>query len=442
MNKLGNHSRDPVPLGERRSSAALVNFTNSVYCSLPAYDHVIRVIVALGFTAGITALWSAFILAAVVNAVTGYIGARTGLSSANINLYTFGRYGSIFPNLIILVVSTVWFALTLELFADGVKFTAYQWLSLDLSKALVIAIASIITTGIVFFGFTAMDWLSRIAMPFLIATLLLIAVLAMPTMSVSLEQILSLPASSSALSPSLAFGATLGAFMGGVCTFPDTARYARSGRGGGLIGAASLGFVIPLVLIVSVMPSISGGQATFIENLVQLEFSAYALPILILAAFTTNVMNLFMGSVATLRLIPASLGDHLTAGRKDDLSTLACAIAGTVIAWVGISDHVIQFFFFIGMILPPVAGVYIARFFLIRKFADGWLDLSRVPRFRSHSIIALAIGVIAGLVALFTEGAVVPAFSSLIALCAAAIGYLLLHEEADIGAGGDLDRRP
>lgn len=94
-------------------------------------------------------------------------------------------------------------------------------------------------------------------------------------------------------------------------------------------------------------------------------FTNLGLPVLgiiglILAAWTTNAVNAFSGGIAIINVFNISEKYH----------KVAVAIAGglgTVLAVIGILNHFVPIMSVLSAMVPPVAGVMIASYWIVQK---------------------------------------------------------------------------
>ena len=98
-------------------------------------------------------------------------------------------------------------------------------------------------------------------------------------------------------------------------------------------------------------------------------------------------MNLYSTALAARASIP--FGNYRSV-------TVISGIVGTFAALIGIADNLIDFLVVLGLLVPPIAGVYLCNFFLLGRtdFSPARLD-ERPP----IVVNALAVGIGSGLLA-------------------------------------------
>ena len=74
------------------------------------------------------------------------------------------------------------------------------------------------------------------------------------------------------------------------------------------------------------------------------------LVMMVLASWTTNVSNLYSSSLGLGQAFPRAEKRHIV---------LAAGIVGLMVSLAGIRDYFVDFLIFLGVLIPPIAGVYI-----------------------------------------------------------------------------------
>jgi cytosine permease len=117
-----------------------------------------------------------------------------------------------------------------------------------------------------------------------------------------------------------------------------------------------------------------------------LGFGVIALFVLVFATWTTNVINLYSTALASRASIP--IGNYRNV-------VVLTGIVGTAAALVGIADNLIEFLVVMGLLVPPIAGVYLADFFYFKRtdFSAGRLE-NRPPIRINAVVIGLGTGVV------------------------------------------------
>ncbi|WP_077037746.1 cytosine permease [Pelomonas sp. KK5] len=268
------------------------------------------------------------------------------------------------------------------------------------------------------FGFRHVKWLNFIGVPCKMALLAYAMVVAFQSHSWAVITQYR-PAPEHRIDMLTAIGLCIGFFSVGGVVSPDYARHARTRRD------AILGSV--LGLLPSAMGMAACGailaviQQTYdiVEIYARMGMPVLALSILILAAWTTNVMNAYSSGLALNGLL------HWPATRRRT-ATLIAGVMGSLLAASGILDHFTNFLMLLTATVPPVAGVIVCDYWLARSYRAD--EAQRRP-WQAQGIAAWVCGVAATL--LLSH----PIRSIVGIVVAAAVFYLLTALQQPRGSG-------
>lgn len=299
----------------------------------------------------------ALILEAVA-VLTGIIGQREGLTTSVLARWLgFGRIGSALIGLVIAVCATGWFGIQSGLSAEGLV-SLVGWLP-TWAWALVFGLA---VTVIVVYGFSSMAWTAYITVPamLLLAGWSIVTELSRHSLG---DLVTSAPAGPVL---SLVEGATLvtGSFIIGGVIAPDMCRFNRTpadvvkqtviGFALGEYGIAVVGVLLAHALrsadIVHIVTSTSG----FIGALV-----------VITATLKINDWNLYTSSLCVTNFAEVVFGRKLSRVS----ATIGLGVVGSVLAAAGILNHFTDYLILLGVAFPPIAGIMIAEYYVVRAFA-------------------------------------------------------------------------
>ncbi|WP_438036093.1 purine-cytosine permease family protein [Sorangium sp. So ce204] len=319
----------------------------------------------LGATLGFhMTFWGAFwaitlgvVLLEVVAVLTGIAGQREGLSTYVLAQWTgLGRHGSSLFGLCTAVSLVGWFGVQNAIFAKGLAALAGTqvplWVYCVLTGAAV--------TLIVIYGFSSMAWTSYITVP------LFLALSAWAIRSAlarhELADLLSMPPPGEPMS--IAAGATLvaGGFIVGAVLTPDMTRYNRSAADvvkQTLVGVTLGEYTIGLtgVLLAHAV------QSADVVHIVTTEVGVAGAAILVTATLKINDWNLYSASLALVNTVHQTTNRHVPRSAM----TLAVGTAGTALSIAGILEHLIGFLTLLGIAFPPIAGIMIAEYYVVRR---------------------------------------------------------------------------
>lgn len=349
---------------------------------LPAFITAAEIASALGPRRGLVAVFGGGLVLSAMACLTGLIGHRLRLSSYMIVLHTFGTQAGRFINLLLSLSVLGWYGVLTGMFARTVQMLLGEAAVAvapvnDWGLAAWSLAGSGLMIGTTIFGFRALDQLSRLATPLMVALLVYVALLVTRDYATLLAF-----AGDDSLSVGRGLSIAVGGLSVGATLMPDLARFARR-RADVLIAAVlAYGVGYPLVMALSGIPAMATGQKDLLLMITGVGLGAIALAILILSTWTTNAFNLYSCTLV--------LGTMFRS-RKSWRLTLAAGVVGTAICLGGIGDAVIPYLVFIGAVIPPIAAVYVADFWIVRRSA-GVVSAAAGPAVRWEAVLSWAAG--------------------------------------------------
>ncbi|WP_406706507.1 purine-cytosine permease family protein [Sodalis sp.] len=364
---------------------------------------------AMSFWQAILATLLGSLILEFVGLGLGLAGVREGLPTSLLSRWCgFGRFGSALIGLAIGISSLGWFGVQNGVFA---KSLAYAFDG-KLSFAWCAVIAGLATTLLVAFGYRALGWTARIAVPLFILMVMWGAYQVLPGLS---------PAElfgysrESATAISLSAGATMvaGGYIVAALITPDISRYCKDGKsvfwmmtisiivGEFIVNALSIliAHVLDTEDVVSIMTQSAGwlGAAS-----------------VMLAVVKVNDINLYSVSLGVSNFIHVWSGLRI----KYSIITLVAGSLGTFFTVTGILHRFIDFLMMVGVVFPPIAGIMLVDYYLL-KTHRAVLDASRqegtlpdnasTPFINLVALFSWGIGAVSGFV--ITEG--IPALNAI-----------------------------
>ena len=375
-----NHSREPVPAREQVTGVRIAVIIIGIGITLPAFLVGAEIVSSLGFFPSLLALATAGIILAAIATLAMLIGARTHLSTPAIIRLTFGHAGSKFVNAFLASTLLGWYGVTVILFGRAAGRAIEDVGGASVSPMLLVAFGSALMALTTIFGFRAIDRLSRIAVPLL--ALMLLAAVTLAVQGTGWAELMRLkPSLGHGTIYSIGSGASLiiGGFMVGVTITPDLSRFARRDSDAVKGALLSYGSGSQLVLFMTGVPALATGEKDLIVTMSMLGLGLPALAVLLLATWTTNVNNLYSASLGFAQVLPRW---------RDWLITLVAGLAGTALAIVIGMENFVGFLVFLAVAIPPIAGIYITDFFLLRRFARLPSAQERVPSWNATAFAA------------------------------------------------------
>lgn len=232
------------------------------------------------------------------------------------------------------------------------------------------------------FGFQYLKWLNYVALPCklgLVTYAVMVAVHSQGLDVVARYQ----PDPAHRLDFPTAIGLSIGFFSVGGVISPDYARHART-RLDAVLGSV-LGLMPAALGLAACGAMLAIVQNTYdiVEIYANLGMPVLALTVLIIATWTTNVMNAYSSGLAVTQLL------HWPERRRR-LATLMAGVLGSLLAASGILAGFMSFLLLLTVTIPPVAGVLVSDYWIARSYERG-----TTRGYNAHGLLAWTAGVAA-----------------------------------------------
>ena len=352
----------------------------------------------------------------------GYAGMREGISGSLLARWCgFGRSGSIFVGLLVAISLIGWFGVQNSVFANSLNYAFGNRIGFHLAAAL----SGVAITVLVAFGFRALRFAARIAVPAFVLSILYIFFALLTSRHP--DALNAATAVTKDLSISEAITMVVGGSIVASLITPDLTRYYTSARqvlmmtlltivaGEYVINgmAVYLSFILQTSNIVTIISQFTGGLG---------------LIAVVLSTLRINDINLYSSSLGIVNAIEAFTGFKASYV----VVTLFIGAVGTLFSVLGILDRFIDFLNLLGVLFPPVIGIMLLDYFILRTDRKV-LDASRVAETLPTESQTAASGwraiaaSLAGALVGYYFNAGIPAINSIIAGC---LAYLLLQKFA------------
>ena len=324
--------------------------------------------------------------------LVGMESCDTGLPTVSMASAVLGEKGAQFIISLMLAIACVgWFGIQSAVCGESFSamvagFTGFEipsWIS-SIFWGLVMLLTAV-------YGYNGLKILNFIAVPALLIVLAYSMFLALS--GGGLETIKTFSPSSQ-MSFISAVSMVVASFaLGGVIS-GDYSRYAKSRKD--VVKSTVLG-VFPsgmVMMLIGAILSIVTGQYDISLVLAAVGVPALGLVALVLATWTTNVTNAYSGGLAVSNLF----------GFGEDRFKVSCAVAGvigTILAAVGLLSEFEFFLNILSALIPPIAGVMIASYWILGKGRkenlmqkEGWY-IPGIISFAAGAVVAYVTGSIA-----------------------------------------------
>ena len=348
-------STAPVPAEYRRSNYGVVATLVGQIIALSGIYIGASMVGGMTLSQAFIATLGGSAILAVLGGFLSWIGTKTGVGLSMLLRESFGTIGSYIISVMLLFVAVGFFGYQATYFGATIHamFPGGGWLTSQ-TVAGVWGGLLMMTTALV--GYKGIEWLSNWASP-------LILIMCVVSCFIAIARIGSLAAFSditvgySGMGIPTAIVAVVGGYAFGACLQPDFSRMGKS------VKVTTWGSVLGF-LIANVFMTMAGyitcaacGTGDVPTALLQI-LGYWALLILVFAQWTSNDGNLYFGTLALTTIIPKA-NKHVLTG--------IFGVVGIVLSSLGITDYFMTFLGWLGTAIPPVAGIVIVDYFIIKK---------------------------------------------------------------------------
>lgn len=377
-------STAPVPKEYRRSNYGVVATLVGQIIALSGIYIGASMVGVMSFRDAIIATVIGSVILAVLGGFMSWIGTKTGVGLSMLLRESFGTIGSYIVSIMLLLVAVGFFGYQATFFGATIHamFPTGGWITSQ-TVAGIWGGLLMMTTALV--GYKGIEWLSNWASPLILVMCVAACIIAISRIG-SLAAFNDVTIEYSGMSIPTAIVAVVGGYAFGACLQPDFSRVGKS------LKASTLGSVGGF-LIANVFMTLAGyitcatcGTGDVPAALLQI-LGYWALLILVFAQWTSNDGNLYFGTLALTTIIPKTNKHVLTA---------IFGVVGIVLSSLGITDYFLTFLGWLGTAIPPVAGIVIVDFFLIRKGNYNYGEGVKHHFCNVLALIAWACGVLVG----------------------------------------------
>lgn len=337
----------------------------------------------LSLSDAIIAVTCGALITTTIGALCSVVGARLNLSTPMITRFAFGDRGAYIIALVLAFASYGWFAVQLGMF--GETFLASVGILTGTTPGSAWLVPTIIIGGLLMIS-TALIGYRALSILSLVAVVPIVLLMVISVIMVMSQQPLSQIMAHAPANPMpIAFVISMvgGGFMVGAVIAPDVSRYAKSGKHS--VGGVILGFFVfqAVIALMGVTLSHAVGDGDVIKIMLGLGWGLLAMLVLILAQWTTNDNNLYSASLAFSVLVRRWPKWTIT---------LVVGVIGIILALLGMYGMFTQYLFFLGVLVPPIAGAYIADFFILNRDFYRYENLDRVAKARWTMLVSWIFG--------------------------------------------------
>jgi cytosine permease len=407
-------SRTPVDESEAVSGFQIGIVLIGISITLPLMYSAGELAQGIGLSKAITATLVGALILSLMSIPAAIVGVKSRLSSYMIIEHTFGFVGAKFVNFWFGIFLLGWYAVTAELFGRTLFLAATELTTLGIPEWGYTVFSSALVTGTTIYGFKAIDRLALVAVPFLLMALLAVVVISLR--QTPFKELLLIEGEG--IDMPTAISAVVGAAIVGVVLTPDLTRYARNVRDCITASFLGQGGGMSIAYIVGMIPVLVWNELEPMNYMFLIGYGAMALAVIVFATWTTNVINLYSTALAARASVP--LGQYRSV-------VVVSGIVGTIAAVIGISENLINFLVIMGLLVPPIAGVYLVDFFIFKRTDFSPERLENRPAIRINAtVVGLGTGIVSAW--MYFSGMSLTSIGALDSLFMSVVAYVVLQK--------------
>ncbi|WAC69567.1 purine-cytosine permease family protein [Microbacterium sp. SL75] len=362
---------------------------------------------AMTFSEAFLALLLGSIILEVIMCIVGIIGQKEGLNTALLARWTgFGEIGASLVGLAIGISLIGWFGIQSAISAESLD-SLLPGLMPMWAWSLLFGLA---VTAIVAVGFVGMQWLANITVPLFLVLVGWSIITELSNHSIG--DLLTSPAPGPTMSVWQGTAIVAGGLIVGAIITADMTRFNRSKADvvkQTVVGVSLGEFVIGLSGVLLAHAAQTGNIVAIVTSSVGL----VGLIIVITGTLKINDWNLYSSTLGLVNFISTAFGKNLNRVS----TTIVLGVVGSILAAAGILSQFTGFLIILGVVFPPIAGIMVAEYFIVRRWR-GELDASRaegrLPLTAPRLVpVTLVVWLVSALVGYFVTWGI-PAISSLV----------------------------
>jgi cytosine permease len=365
---------------------------------------------SMTFGEAFLALLLGSIILEVIMCVVGIIGQKEGLNTALLARWTgFGEIGASLVGLAIGISLIGWFGIQSAISAESLDALMPGALPVWLWSLLF----GLAVTAIVAFGFKGMQWLANITVPLFLILVgwSIISELA----NHDFMELVTGPAPGPAMSIWQGTGIVAGGLIVGAIITADMTRFNRSKADvikQTVVGVSLGEFVIGLAGVLLAHAAASGNIVAIVTS----SIGFVGLIIVITGTLKINDWNLYSSTLGLVNFISTAFNRNL----HRVTTTIVLGVVGSILAAAGILGQFTGFLTILGVAFPPIAGIMVAEYFIVRRWRaelDSTRESGRLPATAPRIVPAtLVIWLVSALVGYFVTWGIPPVLSLVVSM--------------------------
>jgi cytosine permease len=376
---MNNYELEKVPKKDRRNWLTMFSVLIAIGVDLSSIMLGKEISSGMSMESAIFSVIIGSFIVAILCTVCALVGSGTHLSTAMITKYVFGKKGAKIFSLVIGLSLLGWFGVQVGFFAQNAQTILLDMFNINISTGILSLIGGILMMTTAVFGYRAIEKLSVLSVPFLLAIILFTLYQAVTKYTYSNSLVENTMSSASATS------LVISIFIVGATTTPDISRWAKSKMDA--IISTFFGILIgnSFMIVIAIVLTSYMNNSDIMKIFIILGLGIPGILTLTLAQWTTNTTNLYS----------ASLGISLIFSKMSKRNlTIILGLIATSLAVFGIYDNFITFLNILAIIIAPIGGIYSAEYFVIKEKFKMIEENKEANSIVIRSMIAWVIGIL------------------------------------------------
>lgn len=352
--------------------------------AIPAFLMAATLGASLGLRNAVIAFSCGCFVLGSLAAMTGLCGQKSGLSAYVLSEFAFGRWGGKVANLAVACSLLGWFGVTGTMFGRAGAQLGATVFGIYLPIEVYVIAGSSLMVGVTLSGFKGIDKLALALVPVMVIFLGVAA-----GISYGGVEDWTVPTGGQPMSIYTAVSAVIGSYIAGVTIQPDYSRFARSRKAATWSAFLALGVSFPFTLSLAAVPAVAMGEPDILNVMILIGIGVPAFALLVLAAWSSNVLSLYSGSLAMATIF-----------RGTGLARIIAAfgIVGTALALTRVDEYLVAYLLLLGITIPPISSIYAVETLLFRSRFDEAARKER-PLVVYRAMFAWMFAIVAGYMA-------------------------------------------
>lgn len=407
LQKVSNdYAIDRIPMDKRKSTFSVAMVACGFCICMSGLFTGAAMAAGLSLQQALIAAFIGNVILSFYGGAIGAAGAREGLSASRLSIFSFGSQGFKIVSLVLALTMGGWFSVQAGFF--GITINAmFPDAGLITSPNFAGIWGGILMLITAYVGYRGLEILSKIAVPAIIL-LALIGIYFAVGHAGGWDSVMAIVPEGE-LTTSAGIVLVIGSFAAGASAQADITRYSRDTKAAWI--ATLIGFMgaNTFIIIAGYLTTLATGIGDLPKAMLQLGLGVAALLVLILAQWTTNDNNLYTSSLGLANVFNI----------ERNKIVIIVGVIGSILGGMGIADYFVNWLVILGIGVPPMAGVIISDYYVIRKRNYKFKDESQLPKWNVNALVAWGIGCIVG----FTVKIGIASLNSLVVTI---IAYIIL----------------